>query len=806
MAQQLGFKTYERGIRAQQVDTSYTGGMLYSNVPLAEQYCKALVNMDITKEGTIKSREGLRQKSVTSTHNQITDEAYKLIDCVTASAYRGEVEDQHCVVASKADVETIANTKLVSKDLRVFMHTKENNTFYGNTLINCVKHTNATIHNVPTSQPIEQFVGCRAFNNDYYFLNKNGLCAQRYTDESYDAEKQCTTYTCNQIDVTPKECTVQEATNRGYNMLSPNPYAFQSVYKDTVLAPALQGIVPYSDSECTKLELTPKIGQVVYFNLIGEFRVPTDFPDYVTFGHETGDITIKWEVSTNSGYSFTTFKKDTVSASKRVSGWMGCAKSEFEEMLKAKYTVTNATATLIRVTLEYPEESTGSTEAVRVSLTTLDSFNFAPKKDTEVGNYDLRTYSLRNASGMCFFKERLILWGAPEDKSILFISDVRDPSYFPYPNNVNTFDEPIVQAVPLLDNLIVFTTTKVYLLTLDADYEHLTQNCIQNNLQIAPEDVHLTQIVKNMLYFKSGNYYYMIVPKANSLTGELTIAPVYKNIEYLLDNFKEELYKIIKMVYNYSDIRLNTLTLETYYNYLDYEDIVNVYAFKTKDNTYLNFCLLYNTIQRTWRIYVYETPSTITPVTKLATGKGIYAMLKGSDYCELIFDKADAQDDFGVTFKNYQLYDSGYRDQIMNLKKRYREFQFVLHNISHKKLNFGTGLFIDGTTRTSLYDAEFVVKALNDKGYEYTTAYTGTKQHVELVVENTFANVADVPSATVLGTWQLDSSVFPEQTVYKVRFPISGKGYAPRLLIVNKDEAMYELLNISYIYRQMYSR
>lgn len=802
MAQQLGFKTYERGTRLQQVDTTYTGGMLYSNVPLAEQYCKALVNMNITKEGTLKVREGLRKKSETILNNTLNSNTHKLVDCVTASAYRGFVEDQHCIAVSKENEGVVENTKLVIKDLVTFMHSEDGNNFHSENTntIHCVQHQNATVHKLPITQPIEQCVGCRAFNNDYYFLNDEGLYAQRYTEEEYDAESQKSTYACTQAKVTPKECTMQEAANRGYNMLHSNPYAFDSKFGNTFYSnyTYLQGILTYSDKACTKQELTPQVGQRIYLKLIGNFAT-----------HNGGDIgtiqqhpfKVMWEVSTNNGYSFTTIAINEVPLYNDGSFYV----TNFKIALTIPYTVNPATHTIIRATLHYADKTNNNVEKV---LTALDSFDFTPKKDTEAANYDLRTYNLRNASGMCFWKERLILWGAPEDATILFISDTRDPSYFPYPNNVNTFDEPIVQAVPLLDNLIVFTTTKIYLLALDADYEHLTQKCIQNNLQIAPEDVHLTQVVKNMLYFKSGNYYYMIVPKANSLTGELTIAPVYKNIEYFLDNFKVELYKILNMVYNYSNTKLDRLHLEAYYNYLDYEDIVNVYAFKSQDleNTYLNFCLLYNTIQRTWRMYVYETPSTIAPVTKLATGKGIYAMLKDNNYCELIFDKEDAKDDFGVTFKNYQLYDSGYREQVMNLKKRYREVQFILHNISHQKLQFGTGLFIDGGIRTSLYNTEFVIKALNNEGYKFTTTYTGTEQHVELVVENTLANVAEVPSATVLGTWELNNSVFPEQTVYKTRFPVSGKGYAPRLLIVNKDEAMFELLNISYIYRQMYSR
>ena len=40
-----------------------------------------------------------------------------------------------------------------------------------------------------------------------------------------------------------------------------------------------------------------------------------------------------------------------------------------------------------------------------------------------------------------------------------------------------------------------------------------------------------------MVFFKSGNYYYMVVPSLRSMTGELVLAPISKNIEFFLKQF-----------------------------------------------------------------------------------------------------------------------------------------------------------------------------------------------------------------------------------------------------------------------------
>ena len=54
--------------------------------------------------------------------------------------------------------------------------------------------------------------------------------------------------------------------------------------------------------------------------------------------------------------------------------------------------------------------------------------------------------------------------------------------------------------------------------------------------------------------------------------------------------------------------------------------------------------------------------------------------------------------------------------------------------------------------------------------------------------------------------WKLDVSEFPETVFWKTRFPVSGKGYVPRLKILNVDQEKYEMLNISWVFRMLYSR
>ena len=49
---------------------------------------------------------------------------------------------------------------------------------------------------------------------------------------------------------------------------------------------------------------------------------------------------------------------------------------------------------------------------------------------------------------MTYWKNRLFVYGVPKDRTILFSSDINDPTYFPYPYGADLFDEPIIHVMP----------------------------------------------------------------------------------------------------------------------------------------------------------------------------------------------------------------------------------------------------------------------------------------------------------------------------------------------------------------------
>lgn len=403
---------------------------------------------------------------------------------------------------------------------------------------------------------------------------------------------------------------------------------------------------------------------------------------------------------------------------------------------------------------------------------------------------------------------------------------MNDPTYFPYPNNVDTFDAAIRYCQAFQDYLLVFTANALYSLTLSTDGLSWTSKCIQKNLYIDDWDIHMIQIVKNMVFFKSGNYYYMVVPKATSTTGELTIAAVSKPMVYFFDKFSTNVRELLNEVYNTAiDMPLNLIH---YYNYLDYEDVHCVYVLKQynkagdnwiETNEYINFVLLYNTVTRSWRVYTYGSPAVYTPYISDATQKGVLCTCvcnktsaAGTTFYPYIYllkyDLASCQDFYiakgDVTnnafaeqsvIKNYQLLDTGYREHLSNFKKRYRELQFTLNNTSQVDLNFYTDFYIDGAPckQTAKYDV-VVNDDADSVGYGL------------LSVERSLVDPECVPGTTLLNQWKLDHSMFSGIPMWKVRFPVSGKGYVPRMVIKCMSQASYELLNLSWVYRALYSR
>ena len=386
--------------------------------------------------------------------------------------------------------------------------------------------------------------------------------------------------------------SVSEAVTYGYNMLlGHDAYTFTNKYNSPVIQ--FEGILPYeSDSSHshTTLMMTPKKNQ------------PVDLVCYYDADNTT-TYDIVWESREVNASDWTELKRET-------SITLGPNKQLILDGFRAQ-----DKEIMVRVSA-YPS---GASDAVKAMVV---GFDFTVTHYGAAAVIKPEEYDLSTATGMESWNNRMVLWGLPADPTILFLSDYDEPAYFPYPNNIVAFEEPIIYCIEFMDSLAVFTSSKLYLVTVGADGNSWNRTVLQPHLSIDPWDKHLIQTVRNMLYFKSGNYYYMMVPKAYSTTGELTLAPITTPITSFFDKFSVNVQNILKYTYGYT----GNYDLLTYFNFLDYEDMHNIYAYTFDDTkSILHFDVIYNTVDRTWKVWVFEAPDFIYPYKQEATRTGLFA-------------------------------------------------------------------------------------------------------------------------------------------------------------------------------------
>ena len=420
---------------------------------------------------------------------------------------------------------------------------------------------------------------------------------------------------------------------------------------------------------------------------------------------------------------------------------------------------------IIRITISDPEnivETVDGTPIEYVEASSAFGLTFNKTNNSSNLNASPTNYDLATAKGMLEWKNRLVLWGVQNAETVLFTSDVNNPAYFPYPNNIDILDEPILHCMLYGDDLIVFTNTKLYRLTIGETGGVGTHTLVQKNLNITEKDLPMFCVVKNMLFFKSGNYYYMLVPKSGSVSGETTIAPVSNTINNLLDNFTLETQRLFK-IYTQGKVKATpgmswelpiTDFLEAYYAYVDnasvvlnfvydYSAFIDGHPVSAEEYTPLlnKRCfvvsLVYDTEAYAWSIKIYETPRIPTPVSYNALGQQQYMYVVPQPAEEgdpgvvfvqntlqntadmlvlyrtdtgIIYDYDSIKELNSITYsvfplqQNYQYLDTGYRvlTSSVDIKKRFREVQFSINNTSQKALTFYTAFIVDGNLRKDM--------------------------------------------------------------------------------------------------------
>ena len=830
--------SFKRGHRVQNIEETFAKGMSYTTAPLAEGYNRVLVNLDMQDSGnSVTPRLGLRVDSyMYNGWPRIgSDEDNNLFEIVDAHAFDDRKLLETIWYTGRHNEDNIFGKYVTAGtiycdtfDYPGYGHQDHAATLGGDRLTHTahlMSNRGARIHGIELLNKINvvapginetintlstRVVGTWAYNNNYYFYDDVGCCCVY----SYYPEDEGTVDESNNVIFThhkndpkldifaPKLLTAKEAVTYGYNMLSPAVYDFANTAGGSVLE--FTGLLPYVNNE---LCMTPVQNQNIRFIATGIIPLNKQYK-----------FVAEWSTMNNT--SWNTIKAWTVDTGSDV------------ENLKIWFDFTPPVEEAIIRISAYPVTENVAAEIADSVLAVGFSFQKAGYSNTI--NSDKKYYSIHQASGICYWKNRIVAWGVPEDDTILFMSDVNDPTYFPYPNNIETFTSAIQYCTPFGDDLLVFTADALYIIALADDGASWTCKCLQRNLSITAWDIHLVQTVKNMLFFKSGNYYYMVVPKSSSLTGELTIADVSKPMRGFFDNFKTSVLEVLNNTYM-PEVEYTDFGIAHYYNYLSKDSVHNVYMlvvpgiYETHD-TYVNLDVIYDTVNRIWRIYTYGSSAKLVPhntsstqdtmfVSKFQFGKnnkhtGVQHLVWSIEREDMYLQNNDSRlasideyirpsdDQKQSIVGNRQLIDTGYREHASNFKKRYRELQFTINNMSLSALQFYVSFLIDGALRKSWYGYEIV----QDTDPASPT-YGVISVHRVLLPNASNTSAAPVtPGTTVLDDWILDMSAFPDNGYWKCRVAVSGKGYVPRMLINSPNAKIFELLNISWVYRTLYSR
>lgn len=864
------YKTYQRDHRIQSSDESFKEGQVFTRAPLAEGRTRVLNNYDIIYDGeAITNRKGIRTSLVGLPITDLLPTIHENLSLTQGLDAVTEDDNKYRLLIANQmgpNDQPIPNINLTAGKAELWaMHTGEGVTeypfldeydipthsfyaiplsyqeplpydtttqwkvgdtcIYNNQAYKCTADTSGawdaskwTAYTYPKSyyhtpdspeahgiklthkEYLGRPVGTFAFGHDYYSFNTDGeLIRAKYKPAEGGVQA---TFISEKLK--PKSLTASEAMTLGFNMLSTEPFVFSDKYEQGSIT--LQGLNIYNDN-----------------TLIMEPLLNTPYKVRCFYSAQQNDTyKFVWDYREVEGDTWTKIEEKEYTLSAATPPEVSILKfsAPIESMVlrvRAYKKENNA----------YPDDPT---KEISVGI------NYSRSASSTTANRELKNYDLSKVTGMTYWKGRLWLYGLAQDPTVLFYSDVNEPTYFPYPQCINIFDEPILHVLPFNDTLLVFTKSQMHQVTY-TDQNTFNYKVLQGNLNFTDFDVRFIQVVKNMVFFKSGDYYYMIVPKSLSLKNEYALAPVSKNIDYFLDDFMENVKTLFQNVYEYED----ELELVNHYNYLNYEDVYNVYTFQTNLGLLLNLVLLYNTVDRTWRMYTYESQTMYYPFRQDATKSGelmspIYPKFVanntetngvGVQFLEahrtevkdfyiptdsrFVTSGGVAQPDNGVieaafetlhVFKNYQMLDTGYRDHALDYNKRFRELQIKFNNAGTSRIQFYTEFILDGDTRVSRfkYETEHII---DPSSPNYGLIYISRTPVENLELPGTTLLAED---AADINAWTLDSSRFPEVAYWKARLKVSGKGYTPRIRLICRTEERYELLGYTWVYRQMYSR
>lgn len=838
----------------------FSSGMYLTNQLIPEGYAKTMINFDIDDTGShIRPRKGrIKTQAINYTSKDLG--AVSLTDYVYSyNKDNTEVEDIKDIVMSYGKFVNMANlveipelnynqpvylaSMLEMQDSNLYTQDEEGNwNVEQEGTITEVKHdpfwniyfdktnerfekiinsnigfvTARTIRNAYAfEKPFESTVGRpigTVLNNEIIAFTGDKLTYNHYLNNAERNEllnfntpnltklivtKEDVGYTIKRQLLEPRKLNPIEAASGGYNILDADPYVFEDEKGGSV---SILGMLLYSSEDKTKPIFTPKLGQSLVV------RVYYQYP--------TAEETLKYKVeildttTSNSDWEVLSDFKETVKAGEPI----------YYEL------VPKTTSFLIRVTLRSGDDTATEYPFFR-SITCGDS----SYDKLENVNFDLST-----CKGMFSWRGVIGVYGVDNAKDTIFFSDVEDPSYFPFPYNVLSFENEILAVKNYLDYLLVITVDTIWLVTSGSTVAASVQKKILTNINIPEIDAINLVVLKDQIFFKTDTQFYVLKP--NKYTSDSTDLKNYVNstaISNLTKDFKEHTVDLLNKVYRniWQDY---TKELRKQIRFVDFsvldtnsvirdEEVHYIYTIvpELTDNIILdrlNLHLVYNTLTRSWRMYFVAIGMSdvgYNPVLYRNKQSGSYYEFftySNIDESFLVISKQTddvvtdniVNEDWELTkyYDNYNYLDTGNIALDDTFTKRFREVQFNLMNIEPTDLRFYICFKLDG--QEVINSTKYEVQHITDPDDpEYGLIYITPVEHANL----------DLYGTTILADteleedyWSVDLSKFPELDISTVRFNLKGRGRRGAVQLLNNSLKRYELSNLIWVYRIMNAR
>ena len=625
--------------------------------------------------------------------------------------------------------------------------------------------------------------------------------------------------------ITPQVLNPLEAGSSGYNVLLADPYTFENEEGGSLSG---LGVLLYAETD-GKLNtvLAAKVGQTVTCRAYYQYAKAGDSIKYKMEVLDLTNTNSEWEVVKDFG--------DAISAGPT---------NYIDQEYVIKYT-----RFVVMFTLRKGDDTTTDATDISPPITA--------NTDNKYTKYENQTYDLTTGTGMISWQGCVGVYGVESAKDTIFFSDVENPSYFPFPYNIIQFDNEILAVHNYLDYLLVVTVDSIWLVTGNTTISTSTQKRILANIHIPEIDAINLVVLKDQIFFKTDSQFYVLKP--NQYTSDATDLKNYVNstaIANFTQTFTNSVVELLNKVYVLTWQRLTAEArkqirfedFKVYDTHSVVKDSEVHYIYKIKpiltggiELDYLNMHLVYNTLTRSWRMYLVAIGNESVNYNPI-----LYKNKQSGVFCEFL-PRSNAEgvsklyivkqtrsavtddivdEDWNLTseYNNYPYLDTGNVALDDTFTKRFREVQFNLYNMEQETIRFFSDFKLDGRERihATSYELQHITDVNDpDYGVIYVTPVENTnvdaqtasdvnsdKYGVIVMAPIAHTNV-DLQGSTVTTEddgWSIDLSKFPELSMTTVRFTLQGRGRRGSLQLLNTSLKRYELSNMNWVYRTMSAR